>query len=278
MLNRIAFDLFPPDATRMFRQLNGCTMPDILDTLDALMKQKNFVPNQNTWRAELDRAGIFVARMEVAMAAVLAKAAGRTYQTFSSERAASLMQLPADQRDSIAAYMAGKSGQSGAPSDDAQFELNLANAKRALLHTRLLFPGPGNRALDGGPLSVVNTIDAKIRGRKTDGSNVDVAAQIAREAGGGNCDEFSSTAFVFLRGAGVRQIYWYKLQGCGDHAFVLVGEIAKPFTIGLDDLKDWGRRVAVCDAWANDCYRAAEIPMRMSPLNGQFAAMCYAQA
>jgi hypothetical protein len=91
-----------------FRRMNGCAMCDILDTMDALRKEKNFYPNFNTYRSQLDSAGIAVPRMELAMSAVMAKAASQltntTWQEFARVQDFKLKTLPAAQQDDIKAY------------------------------------------------------------------------------------------------------------------------------------------------------------------------------
>ncbi len=110
MVDRDAFSFVPGDVTGLFRRLNGAPMYDILDTLDALLKEKNFYPNFNTYRANLDAAGIFVARMEVAMSAVLAKntsqATTTTWEAFQKVQDFKQRQLPADQQRNIQDYWA----------------------------------------------------------------------------------------------------------------------------------------------------------------------------
>lgn len=100
MVDRGALPLVPSDVTGLFRRLNGLAMYDILDTLDALLKEKNFYPNFNTYRTNLDAAGIFVARMEVAMSAVLAKSTSQqtvtTWEKFQEVQDFKLRQLSKD--------------------------------------------------------------------------------------------------------------------------------------------------------------------------------------
>lgn len=108
MIDRTAFSFVPKDLVGLFRRLNGACMADILDTLDALLKEKNFYPNFNTYRAQLDSAGIFVARMEVAMSAVLSKNASSltntTWEEFQRVQGFKLKLLPADQQGTIQSY------------------------------------------------------------------------------------------------------------------------------------------------------------------------------
>ncbi|QDT53086.1 hypothetical protein Pan44_11010 [Caulifigura coniformis] len=42
MVDRQAFVYVPGDIRGLFRRLNGASMVDILETLDALLKEKNF--------------------------------------------------------------------------------------------------------------------------------------------------------------------------------------------------------------------------------------------
>jgi hypothetical protein len=110
MVDQGAFPFVPGDITGLFRRLNGAPMYDILDTLDALLKKKNFYPNFNTYRAELDSAGTFVQRMEVAMSAVLAKNASQqtatTWEKFQEVQDFKLRLLPVDQQRNIKDYWA----------------------------------------------------------------------------------------------------------------------------------------------------------------------------
>ena len=78
---------------------------DILDTLDALLREKNFYPNSNRYQAELRAARIYVERMDAAMSAVLHKG-GRniSLQKYQELHANKLSQLPEDQRRNIADY------------------------------------------------------------------------------------------------------------------------------------------------------------------------------
>jgi hypothetical protein len=110
MIDRGAFPLVPGDMVGFFRRMNGCSMSDILDTMDALLKEKNFYPNFNTYRSQLDSAGIAVPRMEVAMSAVMAKGASRqtntTWDDFKRAQDFKLKTLPPPQQDDIKAYWA----------------------------------------------------------------------------------------------------------------------------------------------------------------------------
>lgn len=96
-------------------------------------------------------------------------------------------------------------------------------------------------------------------------------ADLAISAAGGNCEEFSATAYIELKKMGVTPIHWVKLVS-GDHAFVLIG---KGPTGMLDekDLKSWGDTVVVCDAWAKQAYIASSIPSRLPSYEVPFKAM-----
>lgn len=108
MIDRGAFPLVPGNMVGFFQRMNGCAMYDILDTMDALLKQKNFYPNFSTYRSQLDAAGIAVPRMEVAMSAVLAKAASRqtnmTWEEFQRVQDFKLKTLPTGQQEDIKNY------------------------------------------------------------------------------------------------------------------------------------------------------------------------------
>lgn len=108
MIDKQAFQCVPGNIKALFQRLNGDAMYDILDTLDALLKEKNFYPNFNNYRKEIDDAGIFVTRMEVAMSAVLSKNASKVTNTalenFLDIQDFKLKQLPADQKQDIKNY------------------------------------------------------------------------------------------------------------------------------------------------------------------------------
>jgi hypothetical protein len=102
MIDRNLFSLVPGNITGLFRSLNGAPMYDILDTLEAVTKEKSFYPNPDLHRPALQAAGIFVRRMEAAMAAVLHKTAHQiTWQKYTSVYAGHLSMLPDDQRKNI---------------------------------------------------------------------------------------------------------------------------------------------------------------------------------
>src|SRR3954454_5957934 len=102
MVDRQAFAYVPGDITGLFRRLNPAPMYDILDTFDALLKEKNFYPNVGVYRTQLDSAGIYVQRMEVAMAAVMARNGNQTsYDQFAARNSEILAQLPEDQRNNV---------------------------------------------------------------------------------------------------------------------------------------------------------------------------------
>lgn len=277
MIDRGAFSFVPNDITGLFRRLNGAPMYDILDTLDALLKEKNFYPNADRYRAELNRAGIFAARMEVAMGAVMAKN-GKTvsYDQFTSTYSLTFAQLPEDQRENIKVYYTGSSA-GPAISDEKLVAQYLAWANRAVFQTRaLLKSGAGNRLDDlalhplGAP---AGTIRSKIYSSGRQNLNAEQTAEIARKAGGGNCDEFSATAFVELKKMNARPIHWVKLV-TGDHAFCLVGP-GPLMRLDDKDLARWGKSVVVCDAWSNESYIASEIPKRLPDYKAPFDAQVY---
>jgi hypothetical protein len=247
-------------------------MYDILDTLDALLKEKNFYPSVDRYSAELKAAGIFVQRMEVAMSAVMHKTAKQmSFDQFTSLYRAHLAQLPEDQRANIAKYYTGSSSPSGLRPSKlvAQY---LQWAKDAVYKTRsLLDRGALNRGSDFFSGGVYATIKAR---NKEGGRNYwtpEDLAEIAIDARGGNCQEFSATAYVQLKKMGARPIHWVTLVN-GDHAFVLIGN--GPFGMMDDnDLKRWGDSVVVCDAWDRVSYVASEIPRRLPSYKGTFKAM-----
>lgn len=59
MIDRNLFSLVPGNITGLFRSLNGAPMYDILDTLEALTKEKSFYPNPDLHRPALQAGGIF---------------------------------------------------------------------------------------------------------------------------------------------------------------------------------------------------------------------------
>ena len=247
-------------------------MYDILDTFDALLKEKNFYPNVGQYRAQLDAAGIFVQRMEVAMSAVMQKNGKQmSFDQFTSVYAYILAQLPEDQRANIAKYFTSSSSTSGLPQNKlvAQY---LEWAKNAVFKTRsLLDRGALNRGSDFFSGSLIATIKARnAEGGKLYMTPEDIA-EIAIDARGGNCEEFSATAYVQLKKMAARPIHWVKLVN-GDHAFVLIGNGPLGY---LDDrdLKKWGDSVVVCDAWDRASYVASEIPRRLPSYSGTFRAM-----
>ena len=247
-------------------------MYDILDTFDALLKEKSFYPNVSNFRSALDSAGIFVKRMEVAMAAVMRKGSGNSsIDQFTSDYAYMLTLLPEDQRSDITKYLTGAKGDASLP-DSKLVAQYLEFAKSAVFRTRnLLHMGAFNRLSDwptGGPIA---TID--VRNNEGNGMMMPAAkrAAIAIDAHGGNCEEFSATAYIVLKKMGVTPIHWVKLVS-GDHAFVLIGKGPQGM-LDDKDLKTWGAFVVVCDAWDKAAYIASSIPSRLPSYGVPFKAM-----
>jgi hypothetical protein len=272
MIDRQVFAFVPGNITLVFQRLNGAPMYDILDTFDALLKEKNFYPNVGQYRAELDGAGIFVQRMEVAMSAVMSKNANpSSFGEFTSRNADKLAQLPEDQRANIVKYFTG-SASASALSKDELVAKYLEWAKNALYKTRsLLDRGAPNRLSDwpsGAPIMALPGYD------RSTSSDPEKIAKVAIENHGGNCEEFSATAYVQLMKMGARPIHWVKLYPPGDHAFVLIGD----GPVGMlddKDLKKWGDSVVVCDAWDKAFYIAKEIPNKLPSYNAPFKALVH---
>jgi hypothetical protein len=71
----------------------------------------------------------------------------------------------------------------------------------------------------------------------------------------GNCGERASVAYRYLYQLGVRPLdYMAKIHG--DHAFVVIGRVAKSGTKPID----WGPEAVVCDPWFDKAFRATEAP------------------
>jgi len=273
MIDRQSFMFVPGNIKGLFQRLNGAPMYDILDTLDALLKEKNFYPNVGVYRNDLDTAGIYVARMEVAMQAVMAKNSSTTsYTQFTAQNSVILAQLPQDQRDNIAKYFTGSTSTPGM-ANNALIAQYLKWGNDALFKVRnfLLDRGAPNRFSDwpkGAPILGLPGYD------RADSLDPEVVAKTAIANRGGNCDEFSATAFVQLKSLGARPIHWVKLTN-GDHAFVLIGE-GPSFSMNNDQFLRWKDSVVVCDAWDKACYVASEIPNRLPGFNKTFEASRYA--
>lgn len=92
------------NVTELFRYLNPMWLKVCIECLDDLM-QVNFYPNPGQYQTELRAAGIFVERMEVAMAVVLHKR-GRSipWQKFEEIYAEKLAKLPLQQRREVREY------------------------------------------------------------------------------------------------------------------------------------------------------------------------------
>lgn len=273
MVDRISFTLHAQGNIKaIFQRLNGFTMGDILDTFDALLKEKSFYPNVSTYRSELDSAGIFVKRMEVAMAAVMRKGSGNfSIDQFTTDYAHMLTLLPEDQRSEITKYLTGAKGDASLP-DSKLVAQYLEYANSAVFRTRnLLHRGALNRLSDwpsGGPIA---TVVAREKGGDDKYMHAAKQAEIAISAAGGNCEEFSATAYIVLKKMGVTPIHWVKLVS-GDHAFVLIGK--GPWgMLDSKDLKVWGDNVVVCDAWDKASYIASSIPTRLPSYEVPFRAM-----
>lgn len=272
MIDRQVFALVPGNMTAAFQRLNGAPMYDILDTFDALLKEKNFYPNVGQYRSQLDSAGIFVQRMEVAMSAVMSKNAWTTsYDQFALRNSAILAQLPPDQRANIEKYFTGASNAPGLTKSNLVTQY-LSWANNALFQTRsvLLTRGAPNRLSDwpkGAPIMALPGYD------RSDSSKSEEVARVAIENKGGNCNEFSAVAFQQLKKMGARPLHWFKLAE-GDHAFVLIGEGPANY-IESDDVKKWGDSVVVCDAWDQACYVASQIPDKLPGQGAAFKASRY---
>ena len=272
MVDRIAFTFLAQNNFKgLFQRLNGAPMYDILDTLDAMLKEKGFFPNVSTLRRELDAAGIGVLRMEAAMAAVMRKNSGNTSMAqFTADYSRQLATLPDDQRSNISKYLAGQDE----VAESAMVGEYLESAKTAMFRTRtLLSRGAFNRLSDwptGGPIA---KIQAEWNENGARNMPPDKVAQIAIAAKGGNCDEFSATAYMELVKMGIKPVHWVKLDG-GDHAFVLIGKIPMLY-LDEKDLKKYGANWVVCDAWDKAAYVATEIPDRLPSYKSPFKAMVY---
>lgn len=91
----------------LFRYLNSMWLKVCMECLEEMMNIKpiGFIPNPSQYQTELRAAGIFVERMEVAMAAVLHKN-GRsiTWEKFEEVYADKLAKLPFQQRKEVKDY------------------------------------------------------------------------------------------------------------------------------------------------------------------------------
>ncbi|QDT53085.1 hypothetical protein Pan44_11000 [Caulifigura coniformis] len=220
---------------------------------------------------QLDSAGIFVKRMEVAMSAVMAKNGHQTtYDQFAARNAEILAQLPEDQRNNIAAYFSGSTSMPGL-TPGKLIEQYLAWAKLAVFKTRVaLDRGAPNRASDffkGSPIVAF--------GDRSKSEKPEEIAEFAKTVRGGNCEEFSATAFVELKQMGARPIRWFKLNNA-DHAFVMIGHQGRIFQMDDAMLKTLGASMVVCDAWNDDYFIASRIPERLPGYKAPFHATSYA--
>jgi len=247
-------------------------MYDILDTFDALLKEKNFYPNVGQYRAQLDTAGILVQRMEVAMSAVMAKNGNQTsFDQFAARNSEFLAQLPEEQRNNIAAYFTNSATATGL-TQSKLIEQYLAWAKLAVFRTRsALDRGAPNRAgdfLKGSPIVAFSD--------RSKSDKPEEIAEFAKKVRGGNCDEFSATAFVELKKMGARPIRWIKLTNA-DHAFVMIGHQGRVFELNDEQLKDWGDSMVVCDAWNENYFVASQIPKHLACYKAPFQAKNYSE-
>jgi hypothetical protein len=107
MVDKKALDLSKTDVVGLFRYLDPMWIKVIMETFEDLMP--GFIPNPNNYRQQLQAAGIFVERMEVAMRAALNKR-GRsvTWEVWETANAGALSKLPYQQRGEIKQFwMAG---------------------------------------------------------------------------------------------------------------------------------------------------------------------------
>ena len=251
------------DYQELFRVLNGRDMGHLLRTLDGLVAV-GFFPNFNRYEGDMKAVGVFNDRLKVAMSAVLSRSAGNlSLAEFAAAYKHMWLTLPEDQRRTLLDYYDGSTARSDAATPDINVSLMLEHARQAVLQTAAALPsGAGNR-LEDVPLR--NNISCNVLRVFTDKDNdnsikseLERLADRARKMGCGNCDEQSAVAYMILKTKGVKPLDWVKLKDCGDHAFVLIGMPHKNLvTKGnrhdfvQEDLKEWGSRVVVCDAWAN---------------------------
>jgi hypothetical protein len=97
------------DIVGLFQYLGPMWIVPCMQILEDLLEKKKFFPNPDRYQVELRQAGIFVERMEVAMAAVLHKA-GRTIDLDKFEEIydGKLQKLPWQQRTEIREFWASK--------------------------------------------------------------------------------------------------------------------------------------------------------------------------
>jgi hypothetical protein len=120
MVDPKAQQLSKSDVAGLFRYLDPMWIKTIMETFEGLMP--DFIPNPNNYRPQLQAAGIFVDRMDLAMRAALnKKGQTTTWEVWESANDALLHKLPYQQRREIREFwFAGPTpGLSGGPASPA---------------------------------------------------------------------------------------------------------------------------------------------------------------
>src|SRR5262245_7634673 len=97
------------DIVGLFQYLGPMWIVVCMEILEVMLIKKKFYPNPDRYRAELQRAGIYVERMEVAMVAALHKVARSiTWEKFEEVHGPKMARLPAQQQGEIKNFWLAK--------------------------------------------------------------------------------------------------------------------------------------------------------------------------
>ena len=110
----------------------------------------------------------------------------------------------------------------------------------------------GKVRTDSGTLGLYS----KTEFMKSNGEIIELNAKYALQHACGNCEEFSSLTFKFLKDRDVRPIDWMKqngymesVGGFGNHVFVIVGRDKKTDAGNIDT---WNKEVVWCDPYEDE--------------------------
>ena len=87
------------------RILNGCSMEDILDTVQRIRFEHNIREKWQTFETDLNQAGVYVERLRLAFNAIYPVGFGQTVEDYEKLNGLHLNELPSDQQQAVRTFV-----------------------------------------------------------------------------------------------------------------------------------------------------------------------------
>jgi hypothetical protein len=132
-----------------------------------------------------------------------------------------------------------------------QQEMDAELAKKLIAFGEKTWGRDGQGNWKGDPGS--RALYTRVQQMNLAGEFIELNAAAALQFKCGNCEEFSSLTFKYLKDHGVQPIDWMKQEGfsgeLGNHAFVIVGRDKKT---AAGDVSSWNKEVVWCDPYEGE--------------------------